>query len=364
MKKISVLLMAVFVLCGILSGCGSQEADKKGENEKKIKIVTTSFAAYDWTRELIGAGAKHIDLTLLNAKGIDMHSYKPTVEDVAKISACDLFIYVGGESEDWVKGALAEAKNKNLQSISLLDTLGKDAKEEKIVEGMQTEKEASHDKDDEHKHHEMDDEHDKDEHKHSDKAEHEHNGKAEHKHHDEAEYDEHVWLSLRNAELYVKAIEQKLCLLDAEYKDEYAKNAASYIGKLKESERQFTEKLATAKQKAVLFGDRFPFRYLLDDYGIKYYAAFAGCSAETEASFETIVFLSKKVDELGIKTILKIEGSPDKIAKTIRDNSKSKNQEILEMNSMQSVNLQTAGKDVTYIKIMETNLKNLATALQ
>lgn len=182
--------------------------------------------------------------------------------------------------------------------------------------------------------------------------------------HEEKEYDEHVWLSLKNAQTLCKAIAEALETADPEHKDVYAANVDSYLEKLSSLDGQYQDAVANASQKTLLFGDRFPFRYMVDDYGLKYYAAFAGCSAESEASFETISFLAKKVDELGLKNIMTIENSDQKIAKTIRDNTKDKNQEILSLDSMQSTTSEDVKNGTTYLSVMESNLDVLKKAMQ
>ena len=270
-----------------------------------------------------------MDLTMLLDNGVDLHSYQPTADDIMKISDCDLFIYVGGESDAWVEDALKEAVNKDMKVINLLDVLGNSVKEEEVVEGMEAEEEEEEDGADE-----------------------------------EPEYDEHVWLSLRNAKVLCKAIADYLAEIDTENADTYQDNEKAYADKLDELDKKYRETLDSASQKTLLFGDRFPFRYMVDDYGLSYYAAFVGCSAETEASFETITFLAGKTDELGLKNIMTIEKSDQKIAKTIIRNTKGKNQGILTLDSMQSTTSDDVKKGATYFSIMENNLNVLQKALQ
>ena len=293
---------------------------------KPLKIVTTIFPEYDWVREILGDKVDHAEVTMLLDNGVDLHSYQPTADDIIKISDCDLFIYVGGESDGWVEDALKEATNKDMRVINLLDVLGERVKEEEVVEGMEAEEEESVDE-------------------------------------DEPEYDEHVWLSLKNAETLCNAITDALEEIDPANKDAYAANAASYLEKLAALDGEYQAVVDNAVRKTVLFGDRFPFRYLVDDYGLSYYAAFAGCSAETEASFETISFLAGRVDELGLPCVLTIEGAQHKIAETIVQNSAAKNQSILTLDSMQSTTSADAANGTTYLSVMESNLVVLKQAL-
>ncbi len=334
MKKITALLLALFVLVGALAGCGKQNDTNKTD---KLSIVTTIFPEYDWVREILGDKADNAEITMLLDNGVDLHSYQPTADDIVKISDCDLFIYVGGESDGWVEDALRNAANRNMKVINLLEVLGDSVKTEEIVEGMQEE---------EHEH--------EDAHAHDDAEEHEH----------EEEADEHVWLSLKNAKMLVRVISKALQELDPDNKDIYAANADAYVKKLSALDAEYQAAVDAASNKTILFGDRFPFRYLVDDYGLRYYAAFVGCSAETEASFETISFLAKRVDEWKLPCVLTIDGAQHKIAETIVQNTTAKNQKVLTMDSMQSTTTQDVKNGTTYLSVMEKNLSVLKEALR
>lgn len=333
MKKITALLLALFVLVGALAGCGKQNDTNKTD---KLSIVTTIFPEYDWVREILGDKADNAEITMLLDNGVDLHSYQPTADDIVKISDCDLFIYVGGESDGWVEDALRNAANRNMKVINLLEILGDSVKTEEIVEGMQ----------EEHEH--------EDAHAHDDAEEHEH----------EEEADEHVWLSLKNAKMLVRVISKALQELDPDNKDIYAANADAYVKKLSALDAEYQAAVDAASNKTILFGDRFPFRYLVDDYGLRYYAAFVGCSAETEAGFETISFLAKRVDEWKLPCVLTIEGAQHKIAETIVRNTTTKNQKVLTMDSMQSTTTQDVKNGTTYLSVMEKNLSVLKEALR
>lgn len=334
MKKITALLLALFMLVGALAGCGKQNDTNQTD---KLSIVTTIFPEYDWVREILGEKADNAEITMLLDNGVDLHSYQPTADDIVKISDCDLFIYVGGESDGWVEDALRNAANGNMKVINLLEVLGDSVKTEEIVEGMQ---EAEHEHEDAHAH--------------EDAEEHEH----------EEEADEHVWLSLKNAKMLVRVISKALQELDPDNKDIYAANADAYVKKLSALDAEYQAAVDAASNKTILFGDRFPFRYLVDDYGLRYYAAFVGCSAETEAGFETISFLAKRVDELKLPCVLTIEGAQHKIAETIVRNTTAKNQRVLTMDSMQSTTTQDVKNGTTYLSVMEKNLSVLKEALR
>lgn len=322
MKKIIACIIAGIMTAGSFVSCSnSSESDSA-----KLNIVCTIFPQYDWVREILGEQLNAAEITLLTENGVDLHNYMSTVGDMIKISTCDVFIYVGGESDGWVTDALNEAANTDMVVVNLTEVLGDMIKEEELVEGMQ---------------------------------EHE-DGESGH---DEIEYDEHVWLSLKNAEVICRYLADKLGEADSENADAYKANSDAYIIKLQELDSKYRQTVGSAKRKIVLFGDRFPFRYLTDDYGLNYYAAFAGCSAETEASFETIAFLSGKIDELGLTSVLTIEGTNHRIAETIVQNTKDKNQKIIVMDSMQSTTSRDIKNGTTYLSVMEKNLDILKSAL-
>ncbi|MCR5062459.1 MAG: zinc ABC transporter substrate-binding protein [Treponema sp.] len=521
MKKLF-LILAVF---SALTTSIFAKAKKSEKTNDKIKVVTTIFPEYDWVREIAG-NSKNIELTLLIGNGVDLHSYQPSFQDIAKISNADIFIYVGGESDGWVKDALKNATNKNMKVINLMETLGDKVKEEEIVEGMQAEEEEGH-----HHHHDGDDDEDEEEEHHhhaaafdekdiedrslsefagkwksayvwlkEGKLDHviEHqaaedetkteadqrayyetgfktdidditikgsnvtfiiNGKSvsakyeyagyrivnysngnkgvrymyaakgktngapkyigfndhmikksevahyhfyssnnsiedmcresdnwptyypanyneeeieeaflghghSHEEEEEEEYDEHVWLSLKNAKILSTEIAAALSEKDPANEASYKANLSAYAAKLDALDAKYAAVVKAGSKKTILFGDRFPFRYLVDDYDLNYYAAFVGCSAETEASFETVIFLAKKVDELSLNTVLKIESGDGKIARTIIQNSKNKNAKVLTLDSLQSTTSKQAASGTTYLKVMEDNLKVLEEALK
>ena len=509
MKKMIPLFLVLTMVVGLLAGCGKKNAAETGESDSnKLSVVTTIFPEYDWVKEILGDKAESTDLTMLLDNGVDLHSYQPTADDIVKISDCDLFVYVGGESDKWVDDALKEATNKDMKVIDLLEVLGDSVKTEETVEGMQ-ETEHAHDHSKEvstFEDHEVQDrslsdwagswqsaypfaldgtlddafaamaeegEMTADEYKtyyqngyktditnidiagdhiaftyedgkkvgsdykyigyyiqnwstgtkaamyrfgavdrtsgapiyiefndhmiESAAPEHfhirmsnesfdaivdpekswptffpadmtgedlcEHMEGHGHDHDHEEEADEHVWLSLKNAKTLVRAISDALQELDPDNKDTYAANTSAYIEKLSALDGAYQSAVDGAARKTVLFGDRFPFRYLVDDYGLSYYAAFTGCSAESEASFETVSFLAKKVDELKLPCVLTIEGKNYKIAETIVENTAEKNQKILTMDSMQSTTSEDVANGTTYLSVMEQNLSMLKEAL-
>lgn len=514
------------------------QAENKASSEP-FSVVCTIFPEYDWVKEILGDHADNAEITYLLDNGVDLHSYQPTADDIMKISTCDLFVYVGGESDEWVEDALAEAANKDMKVINLMDVLGDSAKVEELKEGMQeSEHEHSHDhskkvstfEDDEvqdrplsdwegdwqsayslvldgsldeaweHKsedgkmtaeeykeyytkgyksdysaisihddhikftdndgnvtesdyeytgyyiqnwstgtkaamyrfeavdkesgapvyiefndhiiepekaehfhirmsnesydaivdpegnwptffdaalspegvceevigHDHKNEDKDEDEHDHEhEEAEAEEKHEHEHEHEEgEAEYDEHVWLSLKNAKVLCAEIEKNIEAIDSANAADYKANLDSYVAKLDELDNSFKTLVDVSSVKALVFGDRFPFRYFVDDYGLDYFAAFIGCSAESEASFETIKFLSDKINELDCKTIFTIENSVKDIAEAVISNSGKTDVTIAELNSLQSVSNADISSGTTYLSLMQKNYDVLADILK
>ena len=312
------LLAAVLVLalsaCAAPSGVGS---------DGKLKIVTTIWPEYEWVTAILGDNPANAEVTLLIDSGVDPHSFQPAVADIMELYTCDLLLYVGGTSEAWVDKALQGEVDPGLVKLSLLETLPDELCTEETVEGME------HDHDHDHEGHD----------------------------HDTEEYDEHVWLSLRKAQTLVSAIAEKLAAVDGANAETYRANAADYIARLAALDAEYAAAVEASPHKTLLFADRFPFRYLTEDYGLTYYAAFPGCSAETEASFSTITFLAQKLE--GLPVALTIDGGDGSIARTVVENTKS-GAKILTMDSMQS-----AREDGdTYLSVMEENLNVLKQALR
>ena len=318
MKKIIAFILSLLIILS-LTGCTTGNSAKNN----KINIVTTIFPLYDWLRALT-ENSENVNITMLIDSGVDLHSFEPSVEDIVKISSSDMFVYVGGESDKWVGDALKENKNNDLISLNLFETLGEKKLQEELKEGMQGEEEEE----------------------------------AE-----ETEYDEHIWLSLKNAKVLCEAICEDLCIADTKNAQIYRKNYEAYLAELDSLDNQYEKAVSESKNKTLVFGDRFPFRYLTEDYGIDYYAAFIGCSAESEASFKTVAFLANKVDDLGLNSIIKIESSDGLIAKTVNENTKNKSAKILTLNSMQSLTSNDIKDGQTYIGICRQNLKVLREAL-
>ena len=537
-KKFGIYALTFVMAVMGVTGCSSNDSSSSSEsssssitveatqaenkpNSEPFSVVCTIFPEYDWVKEILGDHADNVELTYLLDNGVDLHSYQPTADDMMKISTCDLFIYVGGESDEWVEDALANATNPDMKVINLMDVLGDSAKMEELKEGMQeSEHEHDHDHSKEVSTFEDDEVQDRPlsdwegdwqsayplvldgslneawEHKSEDgsmtaeeykgyytkgyksdynaisihddhikftdkdgketesdykytgyyiqnwstgtkaamyrfeavdkesgapvyiefndhiiepeKAEHFHirmsnesydaivdpegnwptffdaaltpdevcdevighghsdedEDEEEHEHEEgEEEFDEHVWLSLKNAKVLCAEIEKNIEAIDSANAADYKANLDSYVAKLDELDNSFQTLVDGSSVKTLVFGDRFPFRYFVDDYGLDYYAAFIGCSAETEASFETIAFLADKVKELDCKTIFTLENSSKDIANTII-NTSGKNVDIAELNSLQSVSSDDIAEGASYISLMQKNYDVLARVLK
>lgn len=360
-RKIIALISVLAMVMACFAGCGSDDSGTAKDTEKgKLKIVVTGFPEYDLTRAVVGDKA---DIKMLLKPGAESHSFEPSPEDIVNIKNADLFIYGGGESDEWIDDVLDSMdtddakKQKVLTLMSMVKTL-----EEEMVEGME-EHDHHHDHDsDKHDEHDHDsdkhDEHDHDSDK-EDKHEHDHDDADKHDE-DEPEYDEHVWTSPVNAIDIINKINAAVVKLDVKNRDAYENNATKYIEKLEALDKEFKNTVKNAKRKTVVFGDRFPLRYFVEEYGLKYYAAFPGCAAQTEPSAATVAFLINKVKQEKIPVIFKIELSNGNVANAVANATKSK---VMTFNSCHNVTVEQFKSGVTYIDLMKENLKALKTAL-
>ena len=322
MKKISKILLVfvVTVFCIVsLTGC-----NKNKDNENKLTIVTTNFPSYDFARAVVKDN-KDVELKMLLKPGAESHDFEPTPQDIIDIKNSDLFIYTGGESDEWISDILDDIDTDKTKVIKMMDLV--DVKEEEIVEGMEDE---------------------------------EHEEEEEHHDEEEVEYDEHVWTSPVNAIKIVNALRDEVVSIDNDNKKVYEDSAKEYIDKLEKIDNEFKDIVKNAKRKEIIFGDRFPLRYFASEYNLKYYAAFPGCSAQTEASAKTISYLVDKVKEDKIPVVFHIELSNGKIAEAI---SKETGAKVLEFNTAHNISQKDFDAGVTYVDIMEENTKVLKEAL-
>lgn len=322
MKKWITLWSSLLLVCLLLAGCGSQgeeETQPDGE-EQRLQIVTTVFPAYDFARAVAG---EYANVTLLLPPGTESHSYEPTPADIIAVEECDLFIYLGGESDAWVDTILDStgAGDKAMRMIDCVDLL-----EEETVEGMETEHE-----------------------------DHDH-GLGE-----VVGYDEHVWTSPKNAAAITRAIGARLEELDAAHAQDYAAGAEDYAGQLEALDGEFRTFFDGVTDKTIVFGDRFPLRYFAEEYGLNYYAAFPGCSTQTEPSAATVAFLTDKVREEGISTVWYIEFSNHLVADSIAEAAGA---DTALFHTCHNVSAEDLENGATYISLMEGNLERLRQHMQ
>ena len=435
MKKLVTIIMVgalAFTLVAACAGTADYSADLTAASPsdspegRTLTIASTIFPQYDWVRQILGSRADDMNLVQIIDSAVDLHSFQPSVSDIASISTADLFIYVGGESDSWVENVVRQAVNPNIVTINLMDVLGDmaiaaahdhdhdcddedcDHEHHGHSHGHSHSHSHDHDCDDEdcdHEHHghshghshshshdhDCDDEdcdhehhhghshshshdhdHDCDDedcthyhhHEHSHSHSHHHDHDHHHHHHHDKD-DEHVWLSLRNAALFVKAITNALIELDPDYADYYLSNMTAYVEQLSILDDEFSRVVAEAARSTILVADRFPFIYLVSDYNISHYAAFSGCHAEAEASFSTIIFLAGKVDELALNYVIVTESGNPAIAESVIVNSESRDRGvgILQLDSMQLATSRDRQDGATFLSIMQENLEVLRQAL-
>ncbi len=312
MKKIISILICAVLCMAVMCSCGNN-----GTSHGGLKIVCTAFPQYDYAKNILGTSD---GLTLLLDDGADLHSYEPTATDIIEIASSDLFIYIGGVSDSWVEGALKSADSDSLKTVALMDLV--ETYEVDYVAGMEKE----------------------------------HN----HIHTQEHEKDEHIWLSLRNSAEITKVLCEIICEVDSANAEKYKANAEKYINSLHELDGEYKAAVESAKRKTLLFADRFPFRYLIEDYSLEYHAAFSGCSSESEASFQTMAFLIDKTKELSLPAVIITESSDGSIAEMICAETGTK---TLVLDSCQSVSSADIEKGTSYLDIMRNNLEILREAL-
>lgn len=327
MKRKLFILILISVLCvlTVFSSCTKPDMNAGGTDKKKI-ITVSVFPIYDWVRE-VSRGSGGVDVRLLIDSGTDMHSYQPSAADILKITQSDMFIFVGGESDEWAKKALENDSSSKTEALAVTDALEDYLLAEEELPGIE------------------------DKHSHA----HEEAG--------ETENDEHVWLSLKNAEVFTDIIAEKLASTDPENADLYYNNAKNYVSRLSELESEYNSVVKNAKRDIIIVCDRFPFRYLTDEFSIKYYAAFSGCTSETDASFKTVSFLINKANELKTDCLITADGSDKKLARTVASCMNEKDIKILTLDSMQTVSKRDIDGGKTYLSVMRSNLETLSCAL-
>ncbi len=322
--------------------------------ESKPIIVASAFHEYDWLMQVLGEKEADFEVELLMENGVDMHSFEPSMEEIVLISKADILIYNGGLSQDWLGDLLAQSATDEMIIINMMERLGDSVQHEVLVEGMQADAHAHAHDEDAHNHDEGTHAHNEDAHNHDDDS---------HDHADDAHADEHIWLSLNNAIAACGIIADELAVLDPENAILYQENAQAYQAALQALDQSFEAAIAAAPRDTLVFADRFPFLYLMGDYQINYYAAFQGCSAETEATFETIAFLSDKVNQLDLNQLLILDNGLHELAQAVIDNSNNEGVAVAELHAMQSITAAEVADGASYYSIMESNLQILTAAL-
>lgn len=313
-------LLIIFITAFSFSSCSSDKENVK-KDSSKISVVTTIFPYYDFTRSIAGDKA---DIKLLLSPGSEPHSYEPSPSDIVAIENCDIFIYNGGESDEWVESVLESIENKNMKVMRMMD----------YVDLL----------------YEQNFDHDEHNHEHEEHDEHEHG----------EEYDEHIWTSIRNAEKLTDAIYDELSSCGFANKEIYAKNRDTYINKLQTLDSEISEIVSNAKRKTVVFGDRFPFLYFVTDYSLEFECAFPGCSSETEPSILTVTHMIDFTRNNQIPVVFYLEFSNGKVAKLISEDTGAK---TMRFSSCHNVTKDEFADGASYISLMEQNAKALKEAL-
>lgn len=328
------ILAVCGLLCGsLLAGCGTERAEGVSEevqDDGRISVVTTIFPQYDFVRQIAGENVK---LKMLLKPGEETHSYEPTPQDIIAIQNSDIFIYVGGENDAWVEDILESMPEADMRTLKLMDCV--DTVEEEHVEGMQEQPGHSHEEEESHE----------------DETEEEHSVH---------EIDEHVWTSPVNASAIVDKIKDLLVQADPENRQIYEENAEVYEADLAELDAEFRDVVDNAGRSLVVFGDRFPFRYFADEYGLDYYAAFPGCASDTEPSAATMAFLINKVKEEEIPAVLKMELSNENIANAIAEATGT---EVRTFYSCHNLTAEEFEDGETYLSMMQKNIETLKEVL-
>lgn len=314
MKKFTritaLLTAAATALC--LCSCTSQN-DTDNRDSGKLKIISTVFPPYDLARQIAGDNA---DISILLPPGSESHTYEPTAKEILEIQNCDIFLYIGGENEQWAEKIISSNKSDSVKTVKLIDCV-------KTLEEADLHEEEHHE---------------------------------EHSH----EADEHIWTSPKNEQLMLTAVYDAICEADPENKAVYTKNKDSYNEQLSELDKAYKEAIDNAKNKTIIIADKFPFRYLAEEYGLDCYAAFSSCSDESEPSAAAMTSLISKIKEQNIPVVYYLEFSSTKVADTLCSETGASS---LMLHSCHNVSKEDLEKGISYVDLMKQNLENLKTAL-
>ena len=362
LRKSVVFIVTISMILG-MAGCGKTT---EKEDNYRLKIVTSLFPYYDMARAVIG-DVKGIDLKMTVTPGQDSHSFEPTPSDVIQMENADVLIYNGGSLETWIDTLLDSLNNKNQIQMKMMDYV--DVLNEEIVEGMDTRfeehdhDEHSHKEDNHNKEKHKEDSHSEENHKEDNHSEDSSNDSEFHNEDSEEEHeetDEHIWTSPVNEIIMTEKICETLSKALPEEKENFQKNAESYISQLKELDNEFRTIVENAKINEIIFADKFPLQYFAKEYGLKYYAAFPGCGSDMEPSAKTIGFLVDKIKEDNIKAVFYLELSSHIVADAIETDTGAK---PLQFNSCHNITQKQFDSGVTYVDLMKENVNNLKIAL-
>lgn len=354
-KTILAMAMAAALVLG-MTACqpktGDQQAAASADQPaKKVKVVATMFPEYDFARQV---GGDLADVTMLLKPGAESHTFEPTPQDITSIQNCDLFLYTGGDSDTWIKGVLSTMDTSKMKVMRLIDMVPTVDEEQK--EGMMPD-----DDDDQGNTGVTGSAVDASDHSTGSAAANADQSNDKNKvSAPNPDLDEHVWTSPKNAIQIVNKIRDTYDQIDPANKATYDSNAAAYTAKLTDLDNQFRTVVDQGKRKTVVFGDRFPLRYFVDEFGLDYWAAFPGCSADTEASAATVAFLTDKVKEEKIPVVFQIELSTGNVANTIAEATGAK---VLTFNTCHNVTKKDFDAGATYYSQMEQNVDALKEAL-
>ena len=386
-KKVGMLALSVIAALSLaLYGCAAPTTVPEGQDSTKKNVVAVSFPEYSWASEIIGDASNNINLELIMNTGVDPHSFQASAQDVTKIATADVVIYTGGHSYSWVDDALENATNQNMTIVNMMDVLDHELLAEAPISNNVVDGQAAAEASDAHSHdhahdHATEEAHAHD-HEHADAAhdhdhateeahahdhDHDHAHSHGHAHGDDLEShnhaDEHVWLSPHRAIHVSEAISNALATVDPDNATAFSTNTKAYTQELHELEESYIKAVEESPRDTVVIADRFPLRYLFDDLNLKYYAAFDGCTTDSEASFETIASLAEKSKELDLKTMLIVGESSQDLAQSVIKTSGLEGVSVELFNPIEGVAQEQIASGTTYVSIMNSNLDVLKTAL-
>lgn len=319
-KNFNLIIFAV-ILIPTLILCSCKQNVSVPDNTLEINILCTGFSQYDWTKNITNT-VDAVNVEMLQKHSVDVHNYQPSADDIIRISNCDIIICTGGEADKPIFDILDSLGDKKPIVINMMEEL-----EQQLINVA--ENDSSH----------------------------------QHTEHNFSYYDEHIWLSLKNADILCKIISDKVVSIDPDNIKTYKLNTDAYLSKLSDLDKKYEYMVNKSTRREIVFADRYPFAYLARDYGLVCYCAFPGCSAETDASFETILSLASKIDELDLTSVMTIDGGILSIDEAVISSSEKKGIKTLSLNSLQSVSYDEITEGLSYLSTMEENFEIIKESL-